>query len=182
MFDMYPLRSSGWHTGLILRWFWVNPNCCHKYMKNKNSKMSVSIVIINHLKNKWNAILQNLELLLDLTAIINCQSRCNYTFLYVGVYHHSASINLSSDIFTRRSAALSVCLYVFFSVRRNCKSQLTSKRLKVTRFPDWMSSTSLSLGPDSSWHMAVTHCKASLWADLMQSTRPRRNRRVDALS
>jgi hypothetical protein len=59
---------------------------------------------------------------------------------------------------------------------------LTPNRLKVTRFPDWMSSGSLSSAPDSSWHMAVTHCKASIWADLMQSTRPKRKRRVDALS
>jgi hypothetical protein len=59
---------------------------------------------------------------------------------------------------------------------------LTPNRLNVTRFPDWMSSGSLSSAPESSWHMAVTHCKASLCADLMLSTRPKRKRRVDALS
>lgn len=86
-----------------------------------------------------------------------------------------------SYIFTRKRVSISTSS-MYFALQEGMMFLLTPNKLKVTRFPDWKSSGSLSSAPDSSWHIAVTHCKASVWADLMQSTRPKRNRRVDALS
>jgi len=91
------------------------------------------------------------------------------------------AFDVMSYIFTRKSVSPSTSS-MYFALQEGMMFLLTPNKMKVTRFPDWKSSGSLSSAPDSSWHMAVTHCKASVWADLMQSTRPKRKRRVDALS
>ena len=114
------------------------------------------------------------------TVRIATRNRQNCSVLYAEMYHHSSKKSFWYNV-RYQSVALSTSS-MYFNLQEGMTFLLTPNKLKVTRFPDWMSSGSLSSAPDSSWHIAVTHCKASAWADLMQSTRPKRKRRVDALS